>query len=101
MDLRGPRVRAKLWQPFARRRIARPSIVSSSSFHWLKLDRQVFHFWLHDVLVIAVAHFYRVSVCASFEYDVVLFGQMLVDVSRQTVKVPKRRHRPNRGVWKQ
>src|ERR1700745_438202 len=27
------------------------------SFHRLKLDRQIFHFWPHDFLVISVAHF--------------------------------------------
>src|SRR5947207_13731119 len=67
-------------------RIAACPFVSSSSFHWLKLDRQVFYFRLHDFLVIAVAHFNRVGVRACFEHDVVLLGQMLVDIGRQAIE---------------
>ena len=61
-----------------RRRGAPPSTfvclsrcVSSRSFHRLQLDRQVVHFWLHNLLVIAVAHFDRVGVRACFEHDVI------------------------------
>src|SRR5436305_14018658 len=63
----------------------------SSSFHRLKLDRQVFHSWLYDFLVIAIGHLDRVGVRAGFEPDVVLLGQSFVLVSRQTVEIAKRR----------
>src|SRR5215475_10581599 len=98
---RAPRARARRWQSVAWRRRAPPSIVSSSSFHRVKLDRQVFHLLLHDFLVIAITHFYCISVRAGFEHDVVLLGKMLVDVSRQAVKIPKRRHCPDGGVREQ
>src|SRR4029077_20088731 len=52
-------------------RCAARRCVRLCSFHRLKLDRQIFHFWLHDFLVISVAHFDRVRVRARFEYDVV------------------------------
>src|SRR5262249_12694815 len=79
-------------------RIAARPFVSSSSFHRVKLDREVSYLRLHDFFVIAIAHFYRVSVGASFEHDIVLVGEVLVDVSRQAIKIPKRRHRPDGGV---
>src|SRR5439155_14441135 len=43
-------------------RCAARQCVRLCSFHRLKLDRQILHFWLHDFLVITVAHFDRVGV---------------------------------------
>src|SRR5262249_56659114 len=87
-----PRVRAERSQPFARRRRAPLFIVRSSSFHGMKLDRELFYFRLHDFFVIAIAHLDRIGVRTGFEHDVILLGEMLVDVSRQAVKIPKGRH---------
>src|SRR5213083_899609 len=70
----------------------------SCSFHRLKLDRQIFYFWLHDFLVITIAHFDCVHVRASFEHDVVLLGQILVYVGWQAIEIAKRRHRADAAV---
>src|SRR2546421_7602038 len=79
-------------------RIAARPFASSSSFHRLKLYRQVFHLRLHDFLEITVADFDRVGVRACFEDDVVLLGQMFVHIGRQTIEIPKGRHRSDRAV---
>src|SRR5437773_871225 len=57
----------------------------SSSFHRLKLDPQLFHFWLHDFFVITITDFDRVRVRARLEHDVFLLGQILVYIGRQTI----------------
>src|SRR4030095_10139821 len=82
VEERAPRARASHSQRFAWRRRAPASIVGSSSFHGVKLDRKVPYLRLHDFFVIAIAHLDRVSVRPGFEHDVILLGEMLVDVSR-------------------
>src|SRR5580704_18464644 len=37
-------------------RCAARRCVRLCSFHGLQLDRQIFHFWLHDSLVIVITH---------------------------------------------
>src|SRR5437879_13449310 len=79
-------------------RIAARRSVSSSSFHRMKFDRKVFHLWVHNLFIIAIVHYDRVSVGAGFENDVVLFRETLVHESRQAIEVSERRHRPDGGV---
>src|SRR6266496_5818590 len=72
----------------------------SRSFHRLKFDRQVFYFWLHDFLVITIAHFDRVRVRARLEHDIVLVRQIFVYVGWQAIETAERRHRSNYAVGK-
>src|SRR6266496_2289945 len=64
---------------------AAPRCARSRSFHRLKLDPQLFHFWLHNFFVITITDSNRVRVRARLEYDVVLLGQILVNIGRQTI----------------
>src|SRR3954452_6935278 len=82
-------------------RIAALRSVSSSSFHWVELDRKVFHLWVHNLFIIAVVHYDRVGVRARFENDVVLLRETLVHESRQTIKISERRHRADGGIGKE
>src|SRR5258707_6656058 len=78
--------------------IAARRSVSSSSFHRVKFDRNVLNPWVHNLFIITIVHYDRVSVRAGLEDNVVLFCEILVHKSRQTIKISERRHRADRGV---
>src|SRR5438477_10467833 len=79
-------------------RIAARRSVNSSSFHRVKFDRKVLNLWVHNLFIITIVHYDRVSVRAGLEHNVVLFCEMLVHESRQTIKSSEPRLGSYRGV---
>src|SRR5712692_9444978 len=70
----------------------------SGSFHRLNLECQVFHPWLDDFLVIAIAELNGVGMGTRFENDVVFLSQTLVHIRWHTIEIAKGRHCSNRAV---
>src|SRR5438094_2183533 len=78
-----------------------PSTPSSSRFHGLNLDCEVFDSRFDDFFVITIADFDCVGVGARFEDDIVFLRQTFVHVSRQTIETTKGRHCSDDAVVKQ